>query len=138
MSPQEQTPTTTTNKKNKRNTTSPTTKPPVAPLVFCSDFTSSLGTNRNIVKTTTTHISASTSVHVVVTKDVPALNQQKWLEMANELASETWKEPGCVSYDFVRSKQDDKSSRFVIIEEVRPCPAALYCCMMSRIGQLVF
>lgn len=61
----------------------------------------------------------NTSVHVVVTKDVPAENQEKWLEMAHELAKETWKEPGCISYDFVRSKEGEKADRrFVIIEEL--------------------
>lgn len=115
MSPQEQTPTTTTTTTN--NTMAVTTKPP-APLVGCSDFTSSLSTTGKLMTTTTATTSTSHNIHVVVTKDVPASSQQKWLEMANELAAETWKEPGCISYDFVRSKQDDKSSRFVIIEEV--------------------
>ena len=35
--------------------------------------------------------------------------------MATELAMETWKEPGCISYNFVRSQ--DKPNRFVIVEE---------------------
>ena len=55
------------------------------------------------------------SIHVTVVKDVPADKQQKWLEMAKELASETWKEDGCISYDFVRSTE--KQNRFVIVEE---------------------
>jgi NAD(P)H dehydrogenase (quinone) len=54
-------------------------------------------------------------VHVTVVKDVAPENQQKWLYMAKELAAQTWKEEGCISYDFVRSQ--DKSNRFVIVEE---------------------
>ncbi|CAJ1954804.1 unnamed protein product [Cylindrotheca closterium] len=54
-------------------------------------------------------------IHVTVVKDVPAEKQQKWLEMAKELASETWKEDGCISYDFVRSTE--KQNRFIIVEE---------------------
>lgn len=58
---------------------------------------------------------ASPHVHVTVVKDVSPENQQKWLDMAKELAAKTWGEEGCISYDFVRSK--DKSNRFVIVEE---------------------
>ena len=65
--------------------------------------------------TTSSTDSASSSVHVTVVKDVPSENQQKWLEMAQELAAKTWKEQGCISYDFVQSK--DKMDRFVIVEE---------------------
>ena len=55
------------------------------------------------------------SKSTTVVKDVPEDKQQKWLEMAKELASETWKEDGCISYDFVRSTE--KQNRFVIVEE---------------------
>uniref|UniRef100_A0A7S3LA89 ABM domain-containing protein n=1 Tax=Amphora coffeiformis TaxID=265554 RepID=A0A7S3LA89_9STRA len=55
------------------------------------------------------------SVHLTVTKDVAAANQEQWLAYATELATETWKEDGCISYDFVRSK--DNPERFVIVEE---------------------
>uniref|UniRef100_A0A7S2YQD0 ABM domain-containing protein n=1 Tax=Entomoneis paludosa TaxID=265537 RepID=A0A7S2YQD0_9STRA len=57
----------------------------------------------------------SQHIHVVVTKNVPPNKQEEWLAMANELALETWKEDGCISYDFVRSKEN--SDRFVIVEE---------------------
>jgi NAD(P)H dehydrogenase (quinone) len=78
-------------------------------------------------KTTSTTSSSSNSsngnanvktdahVHVTVVKDVPAENQAKWLDMAKELATKTWQEDGCITYDFVRSK--DKPGRFVIVEE---------------------
>lgn len=55
------------------------------------------------------------SVRVIVTKDVPAENQQEWLQHAHELAAETWKEDGCISYNFVKNPQ--KEERFVIVEE---------------------
>lgn len=55
------------------------------------------------------------SVHVTVTKDVPEAAQQEWLQMAHVLASETWKEDGCISYSFVKSKT--VPTRFVIVEE---------------------
>jgi hypothetical protein len=80
----------------------------------CSDFSSTAGGKPSVTN--------PGSVHVVVTKDVALEHQEKWLDMANELAKETWKEPGCISYDFVRSKMEDSDKaerRFVIIEEVR-------------------
>jgi len=55
------------------------------------------------------------NVHLTVTKNVPSENQEEWLNMAHELAKETWKEDGCISYDFVRSV--DNPERFVIVEE---------------------
>mmetsp|Transcript_17382 Transcript_17382/g.32970 ORF Transcript_17382/g.32970 Transcript_17382/m.32970 type:complete len:626 (-) Transcript_17382:126-2003(-) len=58
---------------------------------------------------------ASSSVRVIVTKDVPAENQQEWLKLAHQLSMETWKEDGCISYNFVRNHQ--KKNRFVIVEE---------------------
>jgi NAD(P)H dehydrogenase (quinone) len=58
---------------------------------------------------------AAKSVYVTVTKDVPHESQELWLSYAQELATETWKESGCISYNFVRSK--DVSDRFVIAEE---------------------
>ena len=54
-------------------------------------------------------------VHVTVTKTVPKESQEEWLTMAQELAIGTWKEDGCIAYDFVRSKEN--AERFVIIEE---------------------
>lgn len=58
---------------------------------------------------------SSTAVHVTVVKNVPPDSQSKWLEMARELAAKTWEEEGCISYEFVRSKE--KPTRFVIVEE---------------------
>jgi NAD(P)H dehydrogenase (quinone) len=111
MPPQEQTPACSTatssvaGKKCGANISSPRT---------ASDFSSMVGNKTTIAS------SSHASVHVVVTKDVPPENQEKWLDMAHELAKETWKEPGCISYDFVRCKDGEKADRrFVIIEEVR-------------------
>ena len=55
------------------------------------------------------------SVHVTVTKNVLQETQEEWLSFATELATESWKEDGCISYDVVRSK--DTADRFVIVEE---------------------
>ena len=55
------------------------------------------------------------SVHVVVTKEVSLEKQEEWLKMADELATETWKEAGCIAYSFVIS--DSSPTRFFIIEE---------------------
>ena len=60
-------------------------------------------------------VTSSIHVHVTVVKDVPSDKQQEWLAMAKELASETWKEDGCISYEFVRSSTTE--NRFVIVEE---------------------
>eukprot|EP00515_Schizochytrium_aggregatum_P020193 CAMPEP_0202118874 /NCGR_PEP_ID=MMETSP0965-20130614/43367_1 /ASSEMBLY_ACC=CAM_ASM_000507 /TAXON_ID=4773 /ORGANISM="Schizochytrium aggregatum, Strain ATCC28209" /LENGTH=852 /DNA_ID=CAMNT_0048688797 /DNA_START=56 /DNA_END=2618 /DNA_ORIENTATION=+ len=54
-------------------------------------------------------------VHVVVVKDVPLENQEKWLKMAEELAMNTWRERGCLQYNFVRS--GDTDNRFIITEQ---------------------
>ena len=59
--------------------------------------------------------SSANSVYLVVTKDVPVENQEKWLKMAKELSSETWKEDGCIMYTFVKSKGNP--TRFFILEE---------------------
>ena len=67
--------------------------------------------NRSIYRT----MSSNKSVYLVVTKDVPVENQEKWLDMAKELATETWKEDGCIMYTFVKS--GDKPTRFFIMEE---------------------
>jgi hypothetical protein len=77
-------------------------------IVPRSDFTTDSGAR-----------SQASSVHVVVTKDVPIENQERWLAMAHELSKASKNEPGCIKYDFVRSTEEHKSStRFVIIEEV--------------------
>lgn len=55
------------------------------------------------------------SVHLIVTKDVPAECQEQWLRMGDELSTETWKEDGCITYMIVRSR--DISTRFYFIEE---------------------
>lgn len=55
------------------------------------------------------------AVHVVVTKEVPVDEQEKWLAMAEILAHHTWREAGCVKYAFV--KQTESPTRFVIVEE---------------------
>lgn len=55
------------------------------------------------------------AVHVVVTKEVPAEAQDKWLAMAEVLAHHTWREPGCVRYSFVQKAE--APTRFVIVEE---------------------
>lgn len=58
------------------------------------------------------------SVHVVVTKSVPKENQQRWLEMANELSEATWKEEGCITYYFLQQE----GNRFLIVEEWESMP----------------
>lgn len=60
-------------------------------------------------------MSTSKSVRVIVTKDVPTEKQEEWLGYAHELAKETWKEDGCISYNFVKNLE--KKERFVIVEE---------------------
>jgi NAD(P)H dehydrogenase (quinone) len=66
--------------------------------------------------TSTNTAAAAKSVYVTVTKDVPLESQELWLsQYAHELATETWKESGCISYNIVRS--NDVSDRFVIAEE---------------------
>jgi hypothetical protein len=91
----------------------------VKPIITAalSDLTSTVGGG---MKPSLLLSSSSSSIHVVVTKDVPPEHQEKWLDMANELAAATWKEPGCISYDFVRSKEGGEKGnrRFVIVEEV--------------------
>jgi hypothetical protein len=41
--------------------------------------------------------------------------QEQRLNFAKELATASWKEDGCISYDFVRCK--DEADRFVIVEQ---------------------
>ena len=60
-------------------------------------------------------MSSSKAVHVIVIKEVPICNQEKWLQMAKLLAKETWKENGCETYSFIRSK--NSSTRFIIVEK---------------------
>ena len=83
-----------------------TTNPATPVVKNESNFTSPLGP---------TKMDATKNVHVTVTKNVPTEKQEEWLKMAKELAQETWKEDGCISYNFVRSK--DNSDRFVIVEQ---------------------
>mmetsp|Transcript_21376 Transcript_21376/g.50243 ORF Transcript_21376/g.50243 Transcript_21376/m.50243 type:complete len:739 (-) Transcript_21376:10-2226(-) len=59
----------------------------------------------------------SRHVHVIVTKDVAVEHQAAWLSMAQEMALATWKEDGCLQYEFGRSSSKDKPNRFVIVEE---------------------
>uniref|UniRef100_A0A7S4C2Z4 ABM domain-containing protein n=1 Tax=Chrysotila carterae TaxID=13221 RepID=A0A7S4C2Z4_CHRCT len=52
-------------------------------------------------------------VNVVVVKRVPKESEEQWLRMANELAEATWKEDGCLQYEFVRGDADT----FIIVEK---------------------
>ena len=56
----------------------------------------------------------SKTIFVTVTKQVDPKKQEEWLSMAKDLSVETWKEDGCLLYQFVRSKEND--NRFVIVE----------------------
>jgi len=49
---------------------------------------------------------APSAVFVIVVRDIPVEKQGEWLRMAEELASQTWNEPGCNSYSFVKKETD--------------------------------
>eukprot|EP00522_Entomoneis_paludosa_P012951 CAMPEP_0172445528 /NCGR_PEP_ID=MMETSP1065-20121228/5342_1 /TAXON_ID=265537 /ORGANISM="Amphiprora paludosa, Strain CCMP125" /LENGTH=811 /DNA_ID=CAMNT_0013196399 /DNA_START=36 /DNA_END=2471 /DNA_ORIENTATION=- len=86
------------------------------PLMDAISTTVALDVSSRCLSVSPSRTSSSTQhVHVTVTKNVPVESQQEWLGMAKELAAETWKEDGCITYDFVRSKEN--SERFIIVEE---------------------
>lgn len=58
---------------------------------------------------------AAARIHVIVVKEVPPERQDEWLDMAEELSIATLSEPGCISYDFIRSSTNE--NRFLIVEE---------------------
>jgi len=53
-------------------------------------------------------------VHLVIQKAVPVENQAKWLDAAAELSRYSWREDGCISYQFFRG--DDSDTTFYIVE----------------------
>ncbi|KAL1523393.1 hypothetical protein AB1Y20_018335 [Prymnesium parvum] len=46
-------------------------------------------------------------VFLAIVKKVAKEQQQKWLDLANEMAAATWQEEGCEYYNFVRSSTED-------------------------------